>query len=265
MGWARYGNQNSNWRSHQSLENAFWLLGKVKTQKMHATLPCWDFFIFSSPFFLHGISLRHSKLHVCETIHVFGCYLFLPRLGDRFYWLSVVEFPSPHFCCIFPIVSKMEIIFLQCPVREKETHDFGCCWVRFGNIRAKTSLEIELLLGDYFTHLGNSFLFPKLFFFKPRNRIVLWVHILALVCIELGVEMGSDQLDKPSVWRNLTDRSRGMVFFFAYPEQHWKGIHSPRDCVAEKGDASLCWVGRCLESRVDLVQVPIALWRSSLA
>ena len=55
------------------------------------------------------------------------------------------------------------------------------------------------MLGGCFTHLGNFFLLPKLFFLKPRNRIVLWVHLLALACIELGVEMGFDQLDKPSV------------------------------------------------------------------
>ena len=52
------------------------------------------------------------------------------------------------------------------------------------------SLEIKLMLGDCFTYPGNSFLLPILFFFKPRNRIVLWVNLLALVGIELGVEMG---------------------------------------------------------------------------
>ena len=57
----------------------------------------------------------HSELPVCETIHVFGCYLTLLRMRNHFWGLSVVEFPSPRFAVFFSIVSKLEIIFLEMP------------------------------------------------------------------------------------------------------------------------------------------------------
>ena len=53
MGWERYDNPNSNWRSHQFLGNVFWLLGQVKTQKRMPFYHDWRFFMFSPPFFLH--------------------------------------------------------------------------------------------------------------------------------------------------------------------------------------------------------------------
>ena len=49
------------------------------------------------------------------------------------------------------------------------------------------------------------------------------------------MELGLNWLDKPIVRRNLTDISRGLVFFSAHPELHWKGRHNLRDCVEEKG------------------------------
>ena len=42
-------------------------------------------------------------------------------------------------------------------------------------------------------------------------------------------------LDKPGVFGNHTDRTRGLAFFSTTPEYHWKGIQGLRDCVAEKG------------------------------
>ena len=64
--------------------------------------------------------------------------------------------------------------------------------------------------------------------------------------------------------RNLTYISRGLFFFFAHPEYHWKGRHSLRDCVEEKGMLPSVGCVDVLEARLDLVQVSIALWLSSL-
>ena len=64
--------------------------------------------------------------------------------------------------------------------------------------------------------------------------------------------------------RNLTDRSRGMVFFFANPELHWKGRHNLRDCVAEKGMLPCVGCVDVLEVRIEMVRVSIALGLSSL-
>ena len=57
----------------------------------------------------------------------------------------------------------------------------------------------------------------------------------------------------------------GLVFFFALPEKHWKGRHSLRDCVAEKGILPYVGCVDSLGSKPDLVQVSAARWLSSLA
>ena len=49
------------------------------------------------------------------------------------------------------------------------------------------------------------------------------------------MEIGPHYLDKPGVRRNLIDKSRGLVLFFAHTEWHWEGRHILRDYVAEKG------------------------------
>ena len=64
----------------------------------------------------------------------------------------------------------------------------------FGHVRAKTSLEYELLLGGRFHPPWQFILLPNCFP-QPRNCVYCCVCICALVFIELGVEMGLDQLD----------------------------------------------------------------------
>ena len=86
----------------------------------------------------------------------------------------------------------------------------------------------------------------------PLNCLWVWKWVLIL-------------LDKSSVCRSLIDRDRGLDFFFTPPEQHQKGRHSLRDCVAEKVMLSCVGCVDVLEARLDLVQVSIALWLSSLA
>ena len=56
------------------------------------------------------------------------------------------------------------------------------------------------------------------------------------------------------------DRATKLDFFSIAPEEHWREYQGLRDCVAEKGLTSLCWV--CvgvLESRLVLVLVSAAL------
>ena len=67
-------------------------------------------------------------------------------------------------------------------------------------------------------------------------------------------------LDKLHVFGNHTDRASGMDFFSTTLDEHWKGDHGLRDCVAKKGLISLCWV--CvgiLEARLVLVSMSLAL------
>ena len=67
-------------------------------------------------------------------------------------------------------------------------------------------------------------------------------------------------LDKPSGLRTTWTRTTELDFFYTTPEEHWREDQGLRDCVAEKGLTSLCWV--CvgvLESRLVLVLVSAAL------
>ena len=67
--------------------------------------------------------------------------------------------------------------------------------------------------------------------------LTLWFVVCVYFCLGLnwsGVELDLNWLDKPSVGRNLTNRSRVVGFLLAHPEQHWKGRHSLGDYVAEK-------------------------------
>ena len=56
------------------------------------------------------------------------------------------------------------------------------------------------------------------------------------------------------------NRATEMDLFSTTPEWHWKGDQGVRDCIAEKGLISVCWV--CvgvLESRLVLVLVSASL------
>ena len=64
---------------------------------------------------------------------------------------------------------------------------------------------------------------------------------------------------------NLTNRSRGFVFFFAHLELHWKGRNNLRVCATEKGMLPCVGCVDVLEVGIDLVQVSIAMWMRSLA
>ena len=57
----------------------------------------------------------------------------------------------------------------------------------------------------------------------------------------------------------------GLVFFFAHLEEHWKGRHSSRECVAEKVMLPCVGCVDVLESNPDLVQVSLAMSVISLA
>ena len=63
-------------------------------------------------------------------------------------------------------------------------------------------------------------------------------------------------LDKPGGLRTTRTRATELDLFSTTPEEHWREDQGLRDCVAEKGLNSLCWV--CvgvLESRLVLVLV----------
>ena len=69
------------------------------------------------------------------------------------------------------------------------------------------------------------------------------------------------------VVENHTDRATELGFFSTTPEYHLKGDQGLRDCVAEKGLVSLCWV--CvgvLEVRLVQVYILLALqWAHQLS
>ena len=67
-------------------------------------------------------------------------------------------------------------------------------------------------------------------------------------------------LDKPGGLRTTWTRATELDFFSTTPEEHWREDQGLRDCIAEKGLNSLCWV--CvgvLEARLALVLVFVAL------
>ena len=69
MGHARYDNPNSNWRSHQFLGNAFWLLGQVKTKRYLPIPSC-----------IHGFGdFRKSHSHLKVSC------VFFPMAGKLFF------------------------------------------------------------------------------------------------------------------------------------------------------------------------------------
>ena len=84
MEWAMYESPNSNWRSHQFLGNAFWLLGQAKTQKSRAFYHAFMLACFPHHFFLHVSSLRHPKLLVCVFIPRFWLLASFPMEGRSF-------------------------------------------------------------------------------------------------------------------------------------------------------------------------------------
>ena len=71
--------------------------------------------------------------------------------------------------------------------------------------------------------------------------------------------------DEPSVKRNLTDRSEGWFSSLYTRDSTREGRHSPRNIGAEKGMIPGVGYVHALESRLDLVQVYIALGLTSLA
>ena len=66
-GWEEYGNPNLKWRSHQILENVFWLLGQVKTQKWLPILLCIHVLLFLTFF---GAPV-HFPIHWTIPKHIF--------------------------------------------------------------------------------------------------------------------------------------------------------------------------------------------------
>ena len=67
-------------------------------------------------------------------------------------------------------------------------------------------------------------------------------------------------LDKPSGLRTTRKRANELDFFSTTPEEHWREDQGLRDCIAEKGLTSLCWVRvGVLEARLALVLVYVAL------
>ena len=111
-GWARYDNPNSNWRSHHFLGNVFWLLGQVKTQKRMPFYHAFMFGCFPRHFFSFTSELSGIQNFLCvKPFTFFVVTSFWSGWEIVFWWLSVVEFPFPHFAGFFSIVSKLKIIF----------------------------------------------------------------------------------------------------------------------------------------------------------
>ena len=95
----------------------------------------------------------------------------------------------------------------------------------------------------------------------------LWVHRIGPWTIFWGWWMMA--WDAWQTWwnENHTDRAIEVDFFSTTPEENWREDQGMRDCVAEKGMTSLCWV--CvgvLKSRLVLVLVSAALqWAHQLS
>ena len=68
----------------------------------------------------------------------------------------------------------------------------------FGHVRAKNVSGIRIVVRGLFSPTLEIHFVAKLFP-QPINCVYCCVCICTLVCIELGGEMGIDQLDKPSV------------------------------------------------------------------
>ena len=115
MGWERYDSPKFELEKPSVFGKCILTPWASKNPKTYSILPWFDVFMFSSPFSFTWSSGRQLELPVCETIHIFGCYLTLFRLRNCFWWLSVAKFPSPHFAAFFSIIFKMEIIFLEIP------------------------------------------------------------------------------------------------------------------------------------------------------
>ena len=120
------------------------------------------FGIFSSPFFLHVSSLRHSELPVYKTIHVFGlphdfgapdihhsrsllCSLFFPELGSVFVNVQWLGSPLGVFVLFPPLhgwgISCSEL-YSQ---RGNRATNLGADRVCFGHVRAINEYGIRIV------------------------------------------------------------------------------------------------------------------------
>ena len=81
------------------------------------------------------------------------------------------------------------------------------------------------------------------------------------------MEEDQNWLDKPSEERNLTKDQEGMANLLCTPWRTLEGKVWTEGLCSSEGNTSLCWVCRSCggQARIDLVELSIALWLSSLS
>ena len=89
--------------------------------------------------------------------------------------------------------------------------------IRFGHFRAINESGIQILLKGLVYPSANSFWLPSRFSSIPNLEIVVYAFVV-LVELFLEWKWGLRLLDKPIVCKSLTDRARGLDFFFTPPE-----------------------------------------------
>ena len=104
MGWARYENPNSNWISHQFLENMFWLLGQVKSQKGSAS---WELHVNKGWMIKNVSSLpkmwgkmktwMHEGMGILFWVFYFDTWIFPNGSRLNFPPLSLEIMPPSHY------------------------------------------------------------------------------------------------------------------------------------------------------------------------
>jgi len=199
-------------------ETCFDSLGKQKPKNVgHSTMlscfGCWHHH-FSFTLTLSGF--RTSSVWKPFTFLVVTslCSGWEIVFGD-YQWLSFL----PTFCCIFLHCFQVEIVFLEMPSEwERRPTILGVIEPVFGHGRAKTSLEIVLLLKGHFYPFWKSFLLPETAFHPTRNRIVFWCIFWLWPALNWEWKWGWALLDKPSVCRSLTDRAWVDDFLLCTPE-----------------------------------------------
>ena len=127
--------------------------------------------------------------------------------------IRIMHSPFPIFVCVFEFlhVGRGRDLHLRQVGRSyyplRKFWDVVSC---FGHVRS---------INDFGNRLAQSKLFLPIFHtrfwslrcspFSPRAVIVVCIWLLLF-----GLEMGLILLEKPSVCRNLTNRARGLDFFF---------------------------------------------------
>ena len=101
----------------------------------------------------------------------------------------------------------------------------------------------------------------------------VWLCFFVVCCVvqpslgmndtqDLGVEETRKGIDKPSVEGTSRKDKSGWWKISTHPEEHQKGRHSPRDCMAEKGMLpSIGCVGVMVPGQMNLMEVSLA-WMS---